>query len=141
MSYEEKYGVDKAMKIKENISKATKGKKLSEEQRLQIKGRIAWNKGIAVDDETNDKFSNTMKEKKINVGERNGMNTKPESRKKIGEKNSKEHRIKNTVTGEEFTIKNLYSWCRSNNLNPSTVTSYFFLNKPYKNFLRLSISN
>jgi hypothetical protein len=138
------FGISK--KGKEHPLYGKKGHPVSIETRKKMshshKGRTAWNIGIKQKDITKRKISNTLKEKKVNVGKTNGMHTKPESRKKIADKNSKIHLIKNIKTSEIFEIKNLYEWSRLNGFNPKTVTVYFSKNITLNDtWIRISVKN
>lgn len=141
-SYDEIYGVEKAQNIKNKQSNSLKGKvlNLSDEERLRrslvMKLNNPSKNGVSID--TIKKRSNTFKERDCNKGNKNGMNTKPESRLVIAEKRSKLHHLKNLITEEEVTVKNISKWARENNLNSSTVLCKFSQNKPVLDWIRIS---
>ena len=83
------------------------------------------------------KISNTLKNRKINVGDKNGMKKHPDAKLKIGNKNSKYHHLKNTNTGEEILIKNITQWSKLQNKNSSTVLVYFSKGWPINDWIRL----
>jgi hypothetical protein len=67
------------MNKNEKISKALKGRKLTEEHKEKLKGRIPWNKGISHTNEIKEKIS------KICKGKNKGIPKSEEHRRKIGE--------------------------------------------------------
>lgn len=140
-SYEEIYGYHKSEKIKNKISESTKGKKLnlSDSERQRRREFMLENNPVSHGhkDATKQKISETLRKKKVNVGNKNGMRTKPDSRKIIGMKNSKTHVLKNINSGETIEITNMYEWARSIGKNPKTVAVYFSKGKPVGDWLRI----
>jgi group I intron endonuclease len=140
-SYEDIYGPEKSKEIKEKISIKQKGipKKLNDEQiikkRNYMKNNNPMKKGHT--SESKRKISNTLKERKVNIGEKNGMKKHPEAKLKIGNKNSKIHYLKNINTGKEILVKNITRWSKLQNKNPSTVLVYFCNNKSINDWIRL----
>ena len=140
-SYEEIYGTNKANKIRDSISISTKGKvlNLSDLERQRRVDFMSENNPVknGHKNTTKIKISKTLIERQVNVGNKNGMKTKPESKKMIADKNSKYHHIKNLDSGKELLIKNMYDWARQNGMNPKTVAVYFSTNKPVNGWFRL----
>lgn len=137
----ELYGSEKAQEIKNSISKKQKNipKNLSEEQ-IKKKSEYMKNNNPMKNGhklESRIKISQTLKERNINVGDKNGMRKRPEAKKKIGEKNSKFHHLKNIQDNTEILIKNLTAWAREQNLNPSTVAVSFCKNQSINNWIRV----
>lgn len=140
-SFEEIYGESKAKQIRKSISLSVKDKSLNltdQERQRRIDFMIENNPVKDGHKETTKtKISKTMREKQINVGDKNGMKTKPESKQVIANKNSKYHHIKNLDSGEELLIKNMYEWARQIGVNPKTVAVYFSKNKSVSDWIRL----
>jgi len=138
-SLEEIYGATRANKIRDSIS--TKGKvlNLSDQERQRRVDFMLENNPVknGHKDITKIKISKTLIERKVNVGNKNGMKTKPESKKMIADKNSIYHHIKNLNSGEEMLIKNMYDWARKIRINPKTAAVYFSTNKPVNGWIRL----
>jgi hypothetical protein len=141
-SYEDIYGEEKSALIKEKISNSSKGKKLNlsetEIERRSI--RMKENNPGVYDETTNEKRRTTMKRLKINVGDKNGMNTCPEAREIIGSKNSKTHYLKNIDTNEEIIIKNISKWSRENGLSAKATIVSFSLNRTVKGWRRIKVT-
>jgi hypothetical protein len=140
-SYDDLYGQAKAKEIKEKISEKQKRipKQLSEEQINKKKIFMQENNPMKNGHtyESKEKISNSLKERGVNVGDKNGMKKHPEAKLKIGDKNCKIHHLKNTATGEEILVKNLTKWSISQNKNPSTVAVYFSSEKYVNDWFRL----
>lgn len=143
-TYEEIYGNDKALLIKKKISSAGKGKKLNltDIERTRRSNRMRFNNPgkYAINNESIDKRVKTFKSNGSNIGNKNGMNTKPESRILIGEKNSKVHHLVNILTGEKIDIKNITKWAIDQKLNPKSVLVWFCKGKIVNNCKRLGTS-
>lgn len=142
-SYDEIHGIEKSNQIKRKQSAKLKNKKLTlsskERQRRSDFAKSLNQNRIWTEDQIS-KRTNTFKKRNCNIGEKNGMKTKPESRMVIAEKNSKIHLIKNLESGEEIYVKNITRWAKDQNLNPSTVLSKFCKNFPVNGWVRLSVT-
>jgi hypothetical protein len=139
-TYNEIYGLEKSEQIKKKQSEKLKNKKLnlSDEERKRRKEFITkLNYSRIWTENQISKRSETFKKRNSNVGFKNGMNTNPESRLLIAEKNSKIHLLQNLNSGEEIYVKNITQWAKSQNLNPSTVLVKFCKNKPVNGWIRI----
>lgn len=142
-TYEEIHGAEKSDRIKQKQSLALKGKKLnlSNDERNARRDRISvlnqlpgkWS------DDSISKRTTTFKERQCNIGIKNGMKTKPESRLAIAEKNSKIHILQHIITNEHISVKNISQWAREQGLLSSTVLTKFCKNKPVNNWIRLRV--
>jgi hypothetical protein len=139
---EEIYGDEKSAIIKAKVSTAQKGKKLnlSEAELERRSKRMKEQNPGRYDEETNERRRSTIKRLKINVGEKNGMNTLIESRKIIGEKNSKTHHLQNIKTNEEIMVKNISKWSRENGLSEKATLVAFCRNKPVNGWRRIKVT-
>lgn len=141
-SYNEIHGPEKSNQIKRKQSAKLKNRKLNlsneERQRRRDSAKLLNQNRIWTEEQIS-KRTNTFKSKNCNIGEKNGMKTKPESKLIIAEKNSKVHLIKNLESGEEMYVKNITQWAKSQNLNPSTVLSKFCKNFPVNGWIRLLV--
>ena len=141
-TYEEIHGVEKSARIKQKQSTALRGKQLNltNDERINRSKRITLlNQSTVWSKERIKKRSDSFKQKQCNVGTKNGMQTKPESRLIIAEKNSKTHIIYNPITNENVSIKNITQWARDQGLNPSTVLTKFCKNKSVNGWIRLRV--
>lgn len=138
---EEIYGKEKSILIKEKISKSSKGKKmnLSIEERKRRSDQLKYNNPVKNGHsiESKIKISQTLKERNANVGVKNGMNTKPESRNKISEKNSKTYIMKNILTNEIFKVKNIGKWLTDRNIKIPNAKRKLSKNIPVENCIIL----
>ena len=140
-TYIDLYGEEKAAQVKCDIAKAARGRKLnlSEEEKRNRSLRLKTNNPSQhKTPQSIEKMKTTFKERKINVGDKNGMRTCPESRLKIATKNSKIHHLQNIETGEEIFIQNLANWSRTNNINPSTSLVYMMKGIAINGWIRLN---
>ena len=141
-TYDEIYGLEKSTKIKQKQSNALLGRKLSlteDERKNRSIRRSKLNQDTVWSEDSISKRTSTFKERQCNIGSKNGMQTRPESRLVIGEKNSKTHVLHNTKTGEEQLIKNISKWARDNGLSPSTVLTKFCKNIPVGDWVRINV--
>lgn len=139
-TYEEIHGIEKSKIIKQKQSLASKGKKLNltNDERKARSNRISMlNQLTTWTDERLSKRSDTFKNRQCNVGIKNGMHTKPESRLAIAEKNSKVHVLRNIITNEQISVKNISQWARDQGLNSSTVLTKFCKSKPVNDWIRI----
>jgi len=139
-TYEEIYGYDKAAKIKSMISESGKGRKLNlsdNERKRRSDQMINSNPGKKVSNKTIKKRVKTFKSKSNNIGNKNGMNTKPESRMIIADKNSRIHILENVITKEIIKVKNITKWAKEQGLNPKSVLVWFCKGKTVNNWTRL----
>ena len=135
------YGKEKATQIKSAISEANRGRKLnlSEEERRNRSLRLKINNPNQCKTQHSiEKMKTTFKERKINIGNKNGMKTHPESKLVIATKNSKMHHLRNIKTGEEIFVRNLADWSRNNNVKPSTSSVYMMKGIPVNGWIRLN---
>jgi hypothetical protein len=139
-TYKQLYGEEKEMQLI-NILKSSAGKKLnlSDQEIKRRSDHMKENNPVknGHKQETKDKISATLKENNTNVGDKNGMNTCPESRIIIGNKNSKIHHLKHTETDEEILVKNITKWAKSIGKNPSSVLVYLSSGKSVNGWTRL----
>jgi len=153
---------------KEKISKANKGKKLSQEaiekRRKKMFGKIPWNKGLTKDDHPslqkiaeksriNSKNINYLpnrkgckltdghKEKirKSKFGKRNGWHLSNITDKQLEDKSKYLYEITDKNERKE-TIKVLSIWCRKNNIDYEKFRSYVNKNKFYCGYKSKRIS-
>lgn len=141
-TYEEIHGVEKSNIIKQKQSSALKGKKLNltDDERTARSQRIGkLNKSTVWSEERILKRSHTFKKRQHNIGTKNGMQTKPEAKRVIAEKNSKTHVLQNTLTDEQISVKNISQWAREQGLNPTTVLTKFCKSNPVNNWIRINV--
>lgn len=141
-TYEEIYGEERSLIIKNKISKANKGKtlNLTNEEKSRRSNLMLTNNPMrnGHTPESKQKISSTLKKLQINSGDKNAMRKYPELRNMISERNSKIHHLQNILTNEEVYIKNLKKWSLENNFNPSTVSVRFSQNSTIGNWKRIS---
>ena len=95
-TYEERYGFERAQKIKEKIRESHKGMLLSEETRKKLMGRICWRKGLTK--ETDDRIKKSAEKlSKFRKGK-----TLEEL---CGEEKAKEVRAKMRINAMKFNKK------------------------------------
>jgi hypothetical protein len=141
-TYDNIYGVEKSNEIKQKQSDALSGKKLhltESERKNRSTRRTQLNQERVWSEDSVAKRSSTFKQRQCNIGSKNGMQTKPEARSIIAEKNSRTHVLQNTKTGEKMSIKNISKWAREHGLNPSTVLTKFCKNLPVGEWTRINV--
>lgn len=141
-TYDEIYGIEKSNGIKQKQSDSLLGRKLNlteSERKNRSTRRSQLNQKIVWSEDSISKRSSTFRQRQCNIGSKNGMQTKPEARLIIAEKNSKTHVLQNTKTGEEMLIKNISKWARDQGLNPSTVLTKFCKNTPVGEWIRINV--